>query len=112
MKTERLFDGMTNRYAFDFKHCTIKNGYAQVDTSQDAPYYGTWANPFKLQVVTYAEGDITIRTAENAAEFADEIETMKDWNLRIGLKFYGIDPGFNEPLANQFKTVGLGHLLH
>ena len=58
-----------DRYVFDFKLCAPRDGWAQVDTSQDASYYGTWANPFKLEVITYLEGDIVIKKADNTDEF-------------------------------------------
>ena len=95
MKTERNFlPG--DRYAYDFKHCTTAKGFAQVDTSQDASYFGTWANPFTLQIVSYCEGDVTIQTADNEAEFLQEILNIRIWNEENGHKFLGIDPGFNE----------------
>jgi hypothetical protein len=46
METIRGFE-MTNRYTFDFGTCSPQNGFAQVDTGQDAYYFGTWANPEK-----------------------------------------------------------------
>ena len=46
MKTEKNFIE-ADRYLFDFYHCSTKKGYAQLDTSQDASYYGTWTNPLK-----------------------------------------------------------------
>ena len=111
MKTIREFASI-DRYYFDFKKCTTDKGWAQVDTEQDASYYGTWANPFDLKIVSYAEGDITIQTADNVAEFVEEMEKLKAWNIENGWKFYGIDPGFNERLADKFKEVGLGDCLH
>ena len=56
METIRDF-ASTDRYIFDFKLCTTGKGWAQVDTEQDASYFGTWANPFELKVVSYTEGD-------------------------------------------------------
>jgi hypothetical protein len=112
MKTTRQFDGMTDRYAFDFNACSSSNGYAQIDTEQDASYYGTWANPFKLQIVSYAEGDITIQKADNDKEFADEIRAIADWNVEVGFKPIGIDPGFNKELKAGFVELGLSEYLH
>ena len=34
-----------DRYVYDFGLCTYEKGWAQVDTAQDASYFGTWANP-------------------------------------------------------------------
>ena len=111
METIREFASI-DRYYFDFKKCTTGKGWAQVDTEQDASYFGTWANPFNLKVITYAEGDITIRTAEHELEFAKEIREIKEWNIENGWKFHGIDPGFNEKLADKFKEIGLADYLH
>ena len=30
-----------DRYTYDFGHCSYENGWAQVDTAQDASYFGT-----------------------------------------------------------------------
>ena len=35
----------TDRYVYDFSVCTYEKGWAQIDTRQDASYYGTWTNP-------------------------------------------------------------------
>ena len=111
MKTTRSFVS-TERYEFDFKHCTTGKGFAQVDTSQDAPYFGIWANPFTLRVVTYCEGDITIQDAANETEFIQEIQAIRTWNHENGHKFIGIDPGFNESLKSKFNEIGLSEMLH
>jgi len=112
MKTERSFNPMTERYAFDFKTCSCANGFAQVDTSQDASYFGTWANPITLQIVTFCEGDITKQTAETTEEFAAELRHMKQWNDESGHRFIGIDPGFSDSLKAAFVDAGLEDLLH
>ncbi len=111
MKTETSFNGMTDRYAFDFKMCTIKKGYAQVDTGQDASYYGTWANPTKLIVVSYCEGDITVQKCENKTEFISLIRDIAIWNKCQGYSF-GIDPGLQGDIERAFVDLGLKDLLH
>ena len=112
MKTERHFDPLTDRYAFDFKLCTVKRGFAQVDTRQDAWYYGTWASPRERKIVSYAEGDITIQTASTDAEFVEAIRELKRWNEEEPGRWRGIDPGFNATLKSEFAQLGLGDLLH
>lgn len=111
MKTIRDF-APANRYVYDFGVCSINKGFAQVDTSQDASYYGTWANPVKLCVLTYCEGDVTLRQAESSQEFVLELRDIKAWNQENGHQFLGIDPGFDEALKNQFISLGLSDLLH
>jgi hypothetical protein len=102
----------SDRYVYDAGYCSTKNDFAQVDTSQDASYFGTWANPFKLIVVTYCEGDVTVEIADNTAEFIACLEQIKTWNVDNGHQFLGIDPGFNVPLADQFRALGLSSFLH
>ena len=112
MQTQRNFNANGSRYAYDFGLCSTKTGWAQVDTSQDASYFGTWANPETLQIFTYCEGDETLQTAESAAEFAVEVRHIADWTKEQGHEFKGIDPGFDDALAARFCEVELGDLLH
>ena len=112
MKTERLFDSQTDRYAFDFDQCSYGNGFAQIDTGQDASYFGTWANPETLQIVCFCEGDVTIKTANDNVEFSNELKDIKHWNDKNGHRFYGIDPGFSGDMKQAFINVGCEELLH
>ncbi|MBW2003069.1 MAG: hypothetical protein JRI72_00430 [Deltaproteobacteria bacterium] len=111
MKTIREFMS-ADRYVFDFGLCSTKNGFAQVDTSQDASYFGTWANPERLIIINYCEGDVTTQIADNKAEFAEEIRKIKAWHEEMEMKFLGIDPGFSKSLAAKFRDLGLADLLH
>ena len=101
-----------DRYVYDFGICSIKNGFAQIDTSQDASYFGTWANPEKLIIVNYCEGDITIQETDDPKEFTLHLFKLKKWNEEMGYSFYGIDPGFNEALKTKLQELGLSDLLH
>lgn len=102
-----------DRYFFDFGICSLTNGYAQVDTSQDAHYFGTWANPETLTVVAYLEGDVITTKCDTEQEFIDQLRSMKRWNEEYGYRFYGIDPGLSQPvLKERFIKLGLGDLLH
>ena len=111
MKTLRNFEP-ADRYTYDFGLCSSKNGFAQVDTGQDASYFGIWANPFKFVIFTYCEGDCITNIADNANEFVNEINSIKKWNNENGHAFYGIDPGFNENLKNEFVKLGLSEMLY
>jgi hypothetical protein len=101
-----------DRYVYDFGVCHYKRGFAQVDTSQDASYFGTWANPFKFQVVTYCEGDVTLQIAENGSDFANLLREIKAWNNESGHEFHGIDGMCDNTLIQEFRNLGLGDLLH
>jgi len=111
MKTTREFVP-ADRYRYDLGPCSIKNGFAQVDTDQDAWYFGTWANPEKLVIFCYCEGDTTFQQAESADEFVAEMRKIEQWNKEQGHRFIGVDPGFNEALAEGFRALGLGDMLH
>jgi len=111
MKTKRTFRS-GDRYAYDFEVCSIEKGWAQVDTSQDAFYFGTWANPETLKIVNYCEGDVTMQTADSADEFEDALRYLKAWNEEHGWTFHGIDPGLGETIRARFEALGLGDLLH
>jgi len=111
MKTTRGFLQDADRYQFDFCDCSAKKGWAQVDTKQDASYYGTWANPFERKIVNYAEGDVTIRTADNDAEFVREILELQVW-ARKNETWIGVDPGWGDRIESRFRELGLGWLLH
>ncbi len=101
-----------DRYRYDFGLCSSSNGFAQVDTQQDASYYGTWANPEKLIVFSYTEGDCCTTVCDNVEEFKKEMYDIKQWNEENGWKFYGVDPGLNDAAVKKWEDIGLGELLH
>lgn len=111
MQTLREF-APGDRYQYGFNQCSTTKGYAQIDTSQDASYFGTWANPFDLKIVCYCEGDITVQVAETPEEFVEAIRNIQQWNSDNGHKFLGIDPGLGTQIAQRFTELGLGELLH
>lgn len=101
-----------DRYLYDFKYCTIANGWAQIDTSQDASYFGQWINPEKRQIFCYCEGDTMLTECANNAELQAQISEMKAWNVEQGHRFMGIDPGFSDGLKASLAEVGLAEYLH
>jgi hypothetical protein len=108
MKTTREFCP-GNRYHYD--SLLLGKGYAQVDTGQDASYFGTWANPETLVIFNYCEGDCATFACETAEEFLAELESLKAWNEKNGYSF-GVDPGFKPEAKAKWKEAGAGHLLH
>lgn len=112
MKTKRFFNGMTDRYSFDGGLCSARNGFAQVDTKQDASYYGNWANPFTRTTVSYAEGDITIIECDDDAEFVQKVRNDAAWHDQAGYGPMRIDPMGNESIREHFVSLGLEDLLH
>ena len=111
MQTEQHFMPETNRYAFDFRLCHYKRGWAQCDTAQDASYFGIWTNPFRLMIVTFAEGDLTVQTAANEAEYRDAVRAMAGW-YRDNNQWRGIDGMCHAQIITRMQALGLGELLH
>lgn len=104
--------GPADRYLYDFGLCTISKGWAQIDTSQDASYFGQWINPTKRLIFCYCEGDLILTTCDSDEDLVNEIRVMEDWNVAQGHRFIGIDPGFNQPLKDALIRVGLAKYLH
>lgn len=112
MKMERSFDGMGERYQFDFSECSYDKGWCQIDTEQDAPYYGNWCNPITLEITTFCEGDITRQQAESVAEFVEAIDGIATWNDENGWKPIRIGPGSDIEMKAKLLGLGLGKYLH
>jgi len=111
MKTTRGFEHDSDRYKYDFNACHFKKGWAQIDTSQDAWYFGTWCNPFELIIFSYIEGDTCLEECENEAEFIEAIRIYQQWNYDQGHKFH-IDPMCVQRMIDKFTELGLDDLLH
>lgn len=105
------FEAMGDRYKYDFNKCSYKSGWAQLDTKQDAWYYGNWINPITLKLFSYAEGDTTLTECESEAEFIAAVRECVRWQTEHGY-FIGID-GMCEPaIIDAFIRMGLGDVLH
>jgi hypothetical protein len=100
-----------DRYKYDCGMCSPSQGFAQVDTRQDASYYGTWANPEKRIIFTYCEGDCTTTTCDTDEEFIAEMRELEEWNIKNG-GFCKVDPGLREGATEPWKRLGLGDMLH
>lgn len=101
-----------DRYYYDFNVCSYGKGWAQVDTKQDASYYGNWCNPHMLRLLSYAEGDVTVTYCDTEEEFVQAMRELHKWNADNGY-WLGIDPGFSYTLLkNKFTAMGLQDLLH
>jgi hypothetical protein len=98
------------RYTYDAKLV----GYAQVDTRQDASYFGIWANPTERVIFTYCEGDTTREECATDEEFVEAIHRMAAFYNDAGYGPVGIDPGWNHQnaIAKAFRRLGLGEMLH
>lgn len=112
IKIIRDFTPMSDRYVYDFGKCSIEKGWAQVDTSQDASYFGQWVNPVERKIFAYIEGDLVLTQVDTDQELAAKFAEMKRWNEKQGHEFLGIDPGFNVPLKAALVSAGLEGYLH
>ena len=83
MKITREF-ASADRYTYDFGLCSYEYRWAQVDTAQDASYFGTWANPARLMIFSYCEGGTTLKEAASPEEFAAELRQIDGWNRASG----------------------------
>ena len=101
-----------DRYVYDFGLCSYGKGWAQVDTAQDASYFGTWANPTRLMIFSYCEGDTTLKEAESPGEFAAELREIDAWNRTHESGPVRIDPGFDLAMKAAFVALGLEEMLH
>lgn len=101
-----------DRYVYDFKHCTMANGWAQFDSAQDASYFGNWINPTKREWFSYTEGDTTLIRCADDAEFIAYVRETFAWYEQHDERRPGIDPGFNVELKAEFERLGLTDLMH
>jgi len=111
MKTTREF-APADRYLFDFGLCSYANGWAQVDPAQDASYFGTWANPTRLRVFNYCEGDTTLKETASPEDFAAELREIDAWNRSQRNRPARIDPGHDPAMKAAFEGLGLWDMLH
>ncbi len=100
-----------DRYRFDFGACHVSKGYAQIDTTQDASYFGQWANPMALKVVKFQEGDLEVQECETPEEFAKTLEKLHEWTSGLGY-WLGIDTLLNSEVEQAFRRLGLARLFH
>lgn len=73
----------------------VSEGWVRYPTWQDAWYFGVWVNPRKLEVLTYAEQDVTHVVCETAEQFQLELKDLAE--------FYGKSL---EPCAKAYAEDG------
>ncbi len=112
IRTNRSFNPAAGRYVYDFGSCSIANGYAQIDTGQDAPYYGAWCSPSERKLVNYCEGDVVETICDTDEEFVQAVREFASWTNEAGWGPARIDPGLDPEFAECFRALGLGDLLH
>ena len=109
MKTQKSFANC-DRYVFDFKYCNPKKGFAQLDTSEDAHYYGNWVNFKSFEFVSYVEGDIIIKKCDDKEEFKKELLKSVTW-FKNNNSYKGIDLMLNDEIEKDFNKLNLDRYL-
>ena len=112
MKITRGFRPLSDRYSFDSGPCSYANGFAQIDTKQDASYFGYWCSPGARAIVGFSEGDVTTTVCETDEEFIREIRGLARWNDEAGYGPMKIDALSHDELRQAFEKLGLADLLH
>ena len=112
MKITRDFRPLSDRYAFDCGPCSYANGFAQIDTRQDASWYGTWCSPAARTIVNFCEGDVTTTVCETDEEFVDRVRELARWNDEAGYGPTKLDALSHDRLRQAFEKLGLADLLH
>lgn len=97
-----------DRYTYDWGLC---GKFAQVDATQDASWFGTWACPERRRIFCYCEGDTTLTVCDTAEEFAAEMAKLKAWNDQYGF-WLGVDPGLLPDRIALWLTPELEGFLH
>jgi hypothetical protein len=100
-----------DRYLYDFRLLTYAKGWAQVDTKQDASYYGTWTNPDERKIFCYCEGDLTLTTCSTDEEYKQAVTELVNWNKNSGY-WIGIDAGLAPEFKDKFVKLGMREFLH
>lgn len=112
MKTTRGFHENGDRYFYDFDKCSHHKGWAQIDTEQDASYYGQWAHPTELKYFSYCEGDTTSIECETPEEFVELMRSLEKFEVDQERKPAKIDPMCVEGIEEAFIALGLTDMLH
>jgi tRNA G10 N-methylase Trm11 len=105
MNTQKTFCN-SDRYTFDFNMCSYKKGFAQIETTEDASYFGNWINFKSLELVTYCEGDLTIIKCENVKEFKEQLLKTVSW-FKKNKSFIGIDLMCSDEIKKDFNNLNL-----
>ena len=112
MKIIRDFRPLSDRYSFDVGQCSYANGFAQIDTRQDASHHGKWTSPADRTIVNFCEGDVTTTVCETDAEYVDQLRELARWNDERSYGPMKIDAVFNDGLRQAFEKLGVADLLH
>ena len=63
-------------------------------------------------ILSYCEGDTTLKEVASPDEFATELREIDAWNRANGYGPARIDPGFDPEMKAAFEGFGLADMLH
>ena len=105
MKTQKTFCN-SDRYIFDYDICSFKKGFAQIDTTEDASYFGNWVNFKTRELITYCEGDLTVIKCDDEKEFKEQLLKVVSW-YKKNKSFIGIDLMCSDEIKENFNKLEL-----
>jgi len=73
-----------DRYQYDSDLCSYEKGWVQIDTNQDASYYGHWCNFDSLQIFAFVEGDTYLTECDSIEDFKQALTKERDFHLEDG----------------------------
>jgi len=76
IEQKHISDPDRSRYKWDFS-LNWSDGWCQLDTAEDAWYYGNWVNLVTWEFMSYAEGDFEHTKAESLEEFLAELKRLQ-----------------------------------
>lgn len=101
---------MSDRYRYD-RMCSPSKGWAQLDTRQDASYYGNWVNPLTFELFSYCEGDLTHTQCESSDEFVIILAETLAWHAERNYD-PKIDGMCVPEIIENLKRLGFENWLH
>lgn len=101
----------TDRYDVE-RRLGLANGWLQIDTPQDAPYFGQWTNPTTREIYSYTEGDHARVTCQNDLAYAHQIVQGAEWSLKHCGKKALVDSNGHMDVIARFTALGLQEFIH
>jgi hypothetical protein len=116
VSTTRTFAEDGTRYEIDNGVCNTDNGFCQVDTDQDASYFGIWTSPERRVVCSFMEGDITVNKATTDAEYREVlVNCLTAYKHRNEARPHAmIDLGISrrDEFRDAFVTLGMASYIY
>ena len=94
-----------DRSFFDFKLCHPNDGWAQLDTTKDAPRFGIWTNPIGRVIVRFYEGEVTTERFSTIPQFTAALRAHVNLHRNNG-SFLRIDPRGSVMAKNLLAKFG------